>query len=62
MGILSILFPNIFSSTKDNLDTKTEFKETIIFHDSFLLMGTNYHKKEANQVADFLSGGEHYFW
>lgn len=61
MGILSILFPNIFSSTKDNLDTKTEFKETIIFHDSFLLMGTNYHKKEAYQVADFLSGGEHYF-
>ena len=60
MGILSILFPNIFSSTKDNLDTKTEFKETIIFHDSFLLMGTNYHKKEAYQVADFLSGGEHY--
>ena len=61
MGILSILFPNIFSSTKDNLDTKTEFKETIIFHDSFLLMGTNYHKKEAYEVADFLSGGEHYF-
>lgn len=61
MGILSKLFPNIFSSTKDNLDTKTEFKETIIFHDSFLLMGTNYHKKEAYQVADFLSGGEHYF-
>ena len=61
MGILSILFPNIFSSTKDNLDIKTEFKETIIFHDSFLLMGTNYHKKEAYRVADFLSGGEHYF-
>ena len=61
MGILSILFPNIFPSTKDNLDTKTEFKETIIFHDSFLLMGTNYHNEEAYQVADFLSGGEHYF-
>lgn len=61
MGILSILFPNIFSSKKDNLDTKTEFKETIIFHDSFLLMGTNYHKKEAYQAAEFLSDGEHYF-
>ena len=61
MGILSILFPNLFSSTKVNLDKNTQFKETIIFHDRFLLMGTNYHKKEAYQVADFLSGGEHYF-
>lgn len=35
--------------------------DTIIFHDSFLLMGTNYHKEEAEIAADFLSKGVHYF-
>lgn len=35
--------------------------DTIVFHDSFLLMGTNYHKEEAEIAADFLSKGVHYF-
>lgn len=35
--------------------------DKIVFHDNFLLMGTNYHKEEAELAADFLSGGIHYF-
>lgn len=35
--------------------------DKIVFHDDFLLMGTNYHKEEAELAADFLSGGIHYF-
>lgn len=42
--------------------SKNENKSSkIIFHDEFLLMGTNYHKKEAEQVANYLSKEEHYF-
>lgn len=35
--------------------------DKIVFHDDFLLMGTNYHKEEAELAADFLSEGVHYF-
>ena len=35
--------------------------DKIVFHDDFLLMGTNYHKEEAELAADFLSKGIHYF-
>lgn len=35
--------------------------DKIIFHEDFLLMGTNYHKEEAEIAADFLSEGVHYF-
>ena len=35
--------------------------DTIVFRDDFLLMGTNYHKEEAEAAADFLSKGIHYF-
>ena len=35
--------------------------DKIVFHDDFLLMGTNYHKEEAELAADFLSEGIHYF-
>ena len=35
--------------------------DKIVFHDDFLLMGTNYHKEEAEAAADFLSEGVHYF-
>lgn len=35
--------------------------DTIVFRDDFLLMGTNYHKEEAEAAADFLSNGVHYF-
>lgn len=35
--------------------------DTIVFHDNFLLMGTNYHKEEAEIAADFLSKGVYYF-
>lgn len=35
--------------------------DKIVFHDDFLLMGTNYHKEEAEAAADFLSKGVHYF-
>ena len=35
--------------------------DKIVFHDDFLLMGTNYHQEEAEIAADFLSNGVHYF-
>ena len=35
--------------------------DKIVFHDDFLLMGTNYHEEEAELAADFLSEGIHYF-
>ena len=35
--------------------------DKIVFHDDFLLMGTNYHQEEAEIAADFLSKGIHYF-
>ena len=35
--------------------------DTIVFREDFLLMGTNYHKEEAEAAADFLSKGVHYF-
>ena len=44
---------------KDNYSGSSVDK--IVFHDDFLLMGTNYHQEEAEIAADFLSGGVHYF-
>lgn len=50
-----------FSSKKRKVTSSNPSVDKIIFHDDFLLMGTNYHKEEAELAADFLSGGIHYF-
>lgn len=50
-----------FSSKKRKVTSSNPSVDKIIFHEDFLLMGTNYHKEEAEIAADFLSGGIHYF-
>ena len=50
-----------FSSKKRKVASSNPSVDTIIFHEDFLLMGTNYHKEEAEIAADFLSEGVHYF-
>lgn len=50
-----------FSSKKRKVTSSNPSVDKIIFHEDFLLMGTNYHKEEAELAADFLSGGIHYF-
>lgn len=50
-----------FSSKKRKVTSSNPSVDKIIFHEDFLLMGTNYHKEEAEIVADFLSEGVHYF-
>ena len=50
-----------FSSKKRKVASSNPSVDKIIFHEDFLLMGTNYHKKEAEIAADFLSEGVHYF-
>lgn len=50
-----------FSSKKRKVTSSNPSVDKIIFHEDFLLMGTNYHKEEAEIAADFLSEGVHYF-
>lgn len=50
-----------FSSKKRKVTSSNPSVDKIIFHEVFLLMGTNYHKEEAEIAADFLSEGVHYF-
>lgn len=50
-----------FSSKKRKVASSNPSVDKIIFHEDFLLMGTNYHKEEAEIAADFLSEGVHYF-
>lgn len=50
-----------FSSKKRKVTSSNPSVDKIIFHEDFLLMGTNYHKEEAEIAADFLSKGIHYF-
>lgn len=50
-----------FSSKKRKVTSSNPSVDKIIFHEDFLLMGTNYHKEEAEIAADFLSKGVHYF-
>ena len=50
-----------FSSKKRKVASSNPSIDKIIFHEDFLLMGTNYHKEEAEIAADFLSEGVHYF-
>ncbi|MDU2138628.1 MAG: HIRAN domain-containing protein [Streptococcus mitis] len=50
-----------FSSKKQKVTSSNPSVDKIIFHEDFLLMGTNYHKEEAEIAADFLSEGVHYF-
>lgn len=50
-----------FSSKKRKVTSSNPSVDKIIFHEDFLLMGTNYHKEEADIAADFLSEGVHYF-
>ena len=50
-----------FSSKKRKVASNNPSVDKIIFHEDFLLMGTNYHKEEAEIAADFLSEGVHYF-
>lgn len=50
-----------FSSKKRKVTSSDPSVDKIIFHEDFLLMGTNYHKEEAEIAADFLSEGVHYF-
>lgn len=50
-----------FSSKKRKVTSSNPSIDKIIFHEDFLLMGTNYHKEEAEIAADFLSEGVHYF-
>ena len=50
-----------FSSKKRKVTSSNLSVDKIIFHEDFLLMGTNYHKEEAEIAADFLSEGVHYF-
>lgn len=50
-----------FSSKKRKVTSSNPSVDKIMFHEDFLLMGTNYHKEEAEIAADFLSEGVHYF-
>lgn len=50
-----------FSSKKRKVTSSNPSVDKIIFHEDFLLMGTNYHQEEAEIAADFLSKGVHYF-
>ena len=50
-----------FSSKKRKVTSSNPSVDKIIFHEDVLLMGTNYHKEEAEIAADFLSEGVHYF-
>ena len=67
MGVLLLLVNffvfiiKYFSSKKRKVTSSNPSVDKIIFHEDFLLMGTNYHKEEAEIAADFLSEGVHYF-
>ena len=71
LGVM-LLFISLLTFLISHLAEKREKKKSkivyngptadkIVFHDDFLLMGTNYHKEEAELAADFLSEGVHYF-
>ena len=58
---LFVFIIKYFSSKKRKVTSSNPSVDKIIFHEDFLLMGTNYHKEEAEIAADFLSEGVHYF-